>query len=382
MHRVRTRNRTLFAGLAVTLAVTGLGLYRSPADATVGQTQLANAQRMVPVIDAYTAAAKTCDLDATREAYETMESTWNSVEIYLQFMSVERYNFFEHTYLENRVEDGTGLNGGGPDTCANLSLFGDDMKVTWAEVLDFFKNSPAPCPVFDDVATLRTVNQGIRRARTAIDGYPLAVPASAMTAPDPAGAKKWWDGFVTDYPAARKLIAFRNPALATEVDGLVANVTAAFGAANAPTNYPGASAALAALAPRFNQGATLATAAGRGFIGVRKTFDPAATATQGTVGDILAALHDMRYHVSLGTLAGATTAQATYTTAVQQALSFKTGGPLTHADAALTAAVNNYVAAQTPASAKALRDQIDAAEQIFVGQSWGTKPLVDFLSRL
>ena len=67
---------------------------------------------------------------------------------------------------------------------------------------------------------------------------------------------------------------------------------------------------------------------------------------------------------------------------VQLSLSFKTGGPLTHADVALTNAVNNYVAAQTPATAKALQDQIDVAEQLFVGQYWGSDALESFLDSL
>ena len=61
-------------------------------------------------------------------------------------------------------------------------------------------------------------------------------------------------------------------------------------------------------------------------------------------------------------------------------LSFKTGGPLARADVNLTTAVNNYVAAQTPATAKALNDQINVAEQIFIGQYWGDPALVEYMS--
>jgi hypothetical protein len=329
----------------------------------------------------FTEAAKTCDLDVTRQAYEDLESHWNSVEIDIQFPSVERYNFFEHVYLENRVAEGTGLEGDELESCENMVAFAEGQAATWAEVIDFLEHSPAVSSAFDDVATLRTINQGIRLARTALDGYPEAVPASPMTAPDPAGAKAHWQQFVADYPTARPLIAFRNPALAVEVDGLVGAVSDAFAAANGP-DYPGAGAALTALSGRFSLGATLFTAAGRGNTNVRDAFDPDATETVGTTGDILAALHDMRYHVSLGTLVGATTAQASYNTAVQLALSFKTGGPLGHADVALTNAVNNYVAAQSPATAKALNDQINVAEQIFVGEYWNTPALVHFLKSL
>ena len=41
------------------------------------------------------------------------------------------------------------------------------------------------------VATLRTINQGIRQARAANNGYPEAVPHSPKTAPDAQGAKRF-----------------------------------------------------------------------------------------------------------------------------------------------------------------------------------------------
>jgi hypothetical protein len=47
---------------------------------------------------------------------------------------------------------------------------------------------------------------------------------------------------------------------------------------------------------------------------------------------------------------------------------------------ALTNAVNNYVAEQTEVTTKALRDQINVAEQIFVGQYWGDPALVEYMS--
>jgi hypothetical protein len=379
MSRTITRHRkALFAGLAVTLGVTGLGLSYNPAQARIslGENRVARAEALAAQLAEFTTAAETCDLDTTREAYEALESVWNAVEIDVQFSSVERYNFFEHVYLEDRVARGTGLEGDPVESCENMVAFAKAQEATWAEVVEFFKNSPENSPAFNDVATLRTVNQGIRLARAAIDGYPEAAPQSPMTASDPEGAKAHWETFLAEYPTARALIAFRNADLADEVDGLVAGVTAAF------ESGTGISEALAALAPRYNLGATLYTAAGRGHVAVRPEFNADDPYTQGTVGDIVRALEGMRDAVAAGTTEGAAAAQTLYQDNVQQSLSFKTGGPLTHADAALTTAVTNYVAAQTDATAKALQDQIDVAEQLFVGQYWGTPALVQFLSSL
>jgi hypothetical protein len=262
-----------------------------------------------------------------------------------------------------------------------MVAFAEAQATTWDEVVEFFKNSPENSPAFNDVATLRTINQGIRLARTAIDGYPEAVPQSDMTAPEPAAAKEHWQEFLADYPTARAIIEIRNADLATEIDGLIANVTAAF-SSGGTLDFPGASEALAALAPRYNLGATLVTAAGRGHVPTRPEFNAADPYTEGTVGDILTALEGMRANVELGTAEGGAAAKALYDEKVRLSLSFKTGGPLTHADVALTNAVANYVAAQTPATAQALEDQIDVAEQLFVGQYWGTPALVEYLESL
>jgi hypothetical protein len=342
---------------------------------------VARAERLAAELDAFTEAAKTCDLDTTREAYEALESVWNAVEIDVQFSSVERYNFFEHVYLEDRVARGTGLEGDPVESCGHMVAFAKAQAKTWDEVVEFFRNSPENSPAFNDVATLRTINQGIRLARAAIDGYPEAVPQSDMTAPDPAAAKEHFEQFLADYPTARAIIAFRNADLAEEIDGLIADVTAAF-SSGSTLDFPGASEALAALAPRYSLGATLLTAAGRGHVPTRAEFNPDDPYTEGTVGDIVTALEDMRDAVELGTAEGAAAAQALYEEKVRLSLSFKTGGPLTHADVALTNAVANYVAAQTEAPAKALQDQINVAEQLFVGQYWGTPALVQFLESL
>jgi hypothetical protein len=389
MSRALTRHRTFLAGLAMTLGVAALGVSFNPAQAkrggvgggSFGENRVARAERLATELAAFTQAARTCDLDTTREAFEALESVWNAVEIDIQFNSPERYMFFEHVYLEDRVARGTGLEGDAVEPCDVMVALAEEQAATWDEAVDFLRRSPRESPLFNDVATLRTINQGIRLARTALDGYPEAVPQSAMTEPDPRAAKKHWLAFVADYPKARALIEFRNPQLADEIDGLVRDVKAAFKGAGRP-DFPGASEALAALAARYNLAATLVTAAARGHIPVRPEFDPADPYTQGTIGDILTALEGMRENVELGTAEGAVAAQTLYLDHVQLSLSFKTGGPLTRADVALTNAVDAYVADQTPATAQALQDQIDVAEQIFVGQYWRSPRLVEFLQDL
>ena len=285
--------------------------------------------------------------------------------------------FFEHVYLQDRVVVGLGLEGDAPDDCATRVKMAEEQGETWDEAVDFLTNSTPDSGLFNDVATLRTINQGVRRARTAIDGYADAVPQSTMTASDPAGAKAHWLEFAAEYPVAREIIAFRNEALALEVDGLVAAVATAF---EGEGPFPTASAALAALAPRYNLGATLVTAAARNSLNVRPEFDPDDFYTEDSLGEMLITFGEMRDAIETGTSEGALLTQELYNDWIQVSLSFKTGGPLARADVNLTTAVNNYVAAQTPATAKALNDQINVAEQIFIGQYWGDPALVEYMS--
>jgi hypothetical protein len=54
------------------------------------------------------------------------------------------------------------------------------------------------------------------------------------------------------------------------------------------------------------------------------------------------------------------------------------GGPVARADENLAGAVAEYAAAQTPDTTRALLDQLLIAEQVFVGQYWGTPELTQY----
>src|ERR1044072_2279985 len=117
-----SRHRTLTAGLVATLSVATLGVVYNPAQArtSFGDNRVARAVGFADELRRFTATAQTCNLDATREAYEDLESHWNAVEIDIQFPSPERYNFFEHIYLETRVAEGTGLEGDPVEPCVTM----------------------------------------------------------------------------------------------------------------------------------------------------------------------------------------------------------------------------------------------------------------------
>jgi len=370
MSRV-TRKRALFAGLAVAVGASTFGGF-ALAHTSYGADRNERAQALAAALDAYTEVARGCDLDATREAYWDAEEVFNAVEIDHQFASPERYMFFEHIYIQDQVPSGLGLEGDEPYDCATIVRLAEEQAASWDEVIEYLANSPEETALFDDVATLRTVNQHIRRARQELAGLPDATPQTPSTAADPAAAAEQWTQFLADYPTAREIIAFRNADLATEIDGLVAAVTAAFDSGT------GAAEALAALAGRYGLGINLVTAAARNSVPSESTqpvFDPDAFSSADFLGDIVITFFEIRDLIAAGNVAQV---QTEYTDWIQYPLSFKTGGALTRANVAFETALADWAAAQTPETTRALLDALLIVEQIFVGQYWGTPELVEY----
>ena len=379
----KTRHRAVVAGLTVTLGISVLGVSSfNPAQAhsSYGADPVARAEALAAELAAYTEAVKTCDLNTAREAFQAAETVFNAVEIDFQFVSPEHYRFFENVYLQDQVSSGLGLEGDEPYDCATNTRLAEEQAAAWGDIVELLANSPNPGPLFDDVATLRTVNQHIRLARAELAGNPEATPQTPSTAPDPAAAAEHWAEFAADYPTARELIAFRNPDLATEIDALVEAVTAAF-AGDPAQGFPGAAEALAALAPRYGQAINLVTAAARNSVPSQSTqpvFGDENFSSVDFLGDIVLTFFEIRDLIAAGTPEAAAQIQTEYTDWLQYPLQFKTGGPLTMANVAFEIALANYVAAQTPETTKALQDALDIVEQIFVGQYWGTPELVQY----
>jgi hypothetical protein len=372
----RTTRKRALGGLVVALGVSILGATFNSASAltSYGATPVERAQALATALDAYTAAVETCDLNTAREAYQDAETVFNAVEIDHQFLSPEQYMFFEHIYIQDQVPSGLGLEGDDPYDCATNTRLAQEQAASWDAIVELIANSPDSGPLFNDVATLRTVNQAIRLARAELAGNPDATPQTEATAPDPEAAAEHWAEFVADYPTARPLIAFRNEALATEIDGLVAAVTAAF-------ESGGDAAALAALAPRYGLGINLVTAAARNSVprqSTQPTFADENFTSVDFLGDVVLTFFEIRDLIAAGTPEAAAQVQTEYNDWLQYPLSFKTGGALTRANVALETAIANYVAAQTPETTRALLDALLIAEQVFVGQYWGTPELVQF----
>ncbi|MEW6476458.1 MAG: hypothetical protein AB1679_29700 [Actinomycetota bacterium] len=376
------RTRALVAGLVVTLGVPTLGgimLNSVQAETSYGADRVARGEALAAALDAYVEGAKTCDLDAAREAHQAADAIANAVSQDAQYAAVTDYMHFSGVYLAGQVRASLGLAGEVADdyTCEERVDIAEEQAATWDHIVGIMADSPEGSPLFNDLATLRSVYQGIRLARAELSGDPAAMPQTPATAANPAAAKEHWLEFVADYPEARELIEFRNADLATEVDGLVAAVTAAF--EGDPTQgFPGAADALAALNSRYNLAQNLVAAAARNHLATRPTFDPAAWDALDTLDDVLLTIFEMRDLIALGTPEAAAQVVVEYTDWLAHPLYNRRGGAVARADENLAEAVNEYAAAQTPETTRALLDQLLVAEQAFVGQYWGTPELVQY----
>jgi hypothetical protein len=370
------------SGLVVTLGVSTLGglmFNTALAKTSYGADRVARADALSAALDAYTEAARTCDIDASREAFQAAEAIANAVSQDAQHIAVSEYMLFSGVYLAGQVRASLGLAGEVADdySCEERVDLAEEQGAAWNGIRDILANSAEGSPAFDDLATLRSVYQGIRVARAELSGAADATPQTPFSAPNPAKAKALWLEFVADYPVARELIAHRNADLATEVDGLVAAVTTAFEGDEAQ-GFPGASEALAALNGRYNLAQNMVAAAARNHQAARPTFDPTNWDALDTLDDVLLTFFEVRDLIALGTPEAAAQVAVEYDEWLAHPLYNRRGGPVARADENLAAAVAEYAAAQTPETTRALLDQLLIAEQVFVGQYWGTPELVKY----
>ena len=369
------RSRALLVGVAVALGVSSLGVFNAAqARLSFGADRLERAEGFAEALDAYVAAAQTCDLNATRVAYQAAESHLHSFEVEVQFASNDRWLNFDRIYFSEQIPSSLGIGDedAGDYTCDERVDLAEEATATWDSIIAFLGASPDDAPLWNDVHTLRAVNQSLRLADMLIEGGD-AVPDTPSNDPDPAGALAHWNEFVADYPSVRDLINSRNEELATELDGLVAAATAAFAADPAT-----AGDALGAVSSRYGLAINLVDRPARNWNHDRPTFDPDAWENLDTSADMVLTIFEIRDRIALGTPEAAAQIVTEYNDWLQYPLSRKMASITGAADAAITEAVNAYAIEQTPDTTQDLTDQLNITEQLLVGQWWNTPELNQF----
>ena len=375
-----TRNRALTAGLAVTMVVSALGVTMNSASArtSFGANRLERAQGMAEELDAFTEAARSCDLNTTREAYEVADAHLHSFEVEVQFAANDRWLEFDRIYFSEQVPASLGLNeeNAADYTCEDRVDLAEEQAAAWDTMIEFLANSPEDSPLWNDLHTLRSANQSLRLASAAIGGVE-AVPHTPSIDVDPAGAQTHALEFVAEFPTIREVINFRNAELATELDGLVAALGTAF-EGDPATGFPEGDAAIDAVSSRLGLAINLLDRPARNWSHTRPTWNPDAWEVLDQSAEQVLTIFEIRDRIALGTQAAADEIVTEYNEWLQYPLSRKMASVTGAADVALGEAVVEYKAAQTPETTQALRNQLLIAEALFVGQYWGTPELTQF----
>ena len=116
------------------------------------------------------AALQKKDIAGARAAFETYESGWNGIEMYINTRSREMYTALENNY-ESKIAEG--LKAANPDTAALLAE-ARAMLAKYNEAIGMVEKGTPLNPLFDDVARLRIVRANLLLVNPALKAGNLA----------------------------------------------------------------------------------------------------------------------------------------------------------------------------------------------------------------
>jgi hypothetical protein len=201
--------------------------------------EVASIKAVRPALVDTIAALQKGDVAGARTAFETYDSLWNGIEVYVNTRSKDFYDTLEHGF-QARIEKGLGA--ASPDTAALLSE-AQAMLVKYDEAIDLVSKSPPLNPLYDDVARLRIVRAHLREVVPALKAGNVVKARKSFSAFDGA-----WDSIedmvkahsADDYVAIEKAMIEIENALMPEkpdvaattalVNGVMAKYNAALAA--------------------------------------------------------------------------------------------------------------------------------------------------------
>jgi hypothetical protein len=110
------------------------------------------------------AALQKKDVAAAKAAFDTYDSEWNGIEVYINTRDKAMYDELEHNY-QSRITQG--LAGPNPNTAALLSD-AQAMLVKYDEAIAMVQTAAPLNPLYDDVARLRIVRAHLREVPPAL----------------------------------------------------------------------------------------------------------------------------------------------------------------------------------------------------------------------
>jgi hypothetical protein len=169
-----TLTRLILIVVATLVLLTGV----APAQTT--RFEVTSIKAIRPTLVNTIAALQKRDLQAAKEAFESYDSGWNGVEVYINVRHPEMYKELEGGYQARITQ---GLNAAMPDFAALLT----DAKAMLAkfdeEVAAIEKSAPMN-RLYDDVARLRLVRAHLREVTPALKAGKLAKAKQSFAAFD------------------------------------------------------------------------------------------------------------------------------------------------------------------------------------------------------
>ena len=289
-------------------------------------------------------------------AMEAYDGEWNGIEVWVNVRSRALYGEIETHY---QADINAALGDPKPDASAILPLV-QAMVEQYDEAIKLSDTGPALSPLFDDVATVRTVRA------------PLRTVSPALKAGDTAKASSAYAAFKAQWPTARPLFAARSADAQTETEAALGLADTAMSA-----NAAEAGPLVDKLLERYNYGVNLLNAAARNADTSKATFgadDVQAAAVLGAMqADLRASLAAWQGGNRSAAVDLARRVAGPRFESVSAALQARGG-----ADAAVKKALDAYAplaeqagdAAQTQVANKAAIEAIAIGQQALVGQFW------------
>jgi hypothetical protein len=176
------RIRHIGLGLFTALAVLGQASHAGAAEAAKPGERLdvASVKSVRPTLVDTIAALQKRDIAGAKAAFESYDSLWNGVEMYVSVRSKDMYDGLEHV-LQARIEKAFGAPN--PDVAAILAD-AQTMLAKYDEAIDMVVKAAPLNPLWDDIARLRIVRAHLREVVPALKAGNFAKARKSFAAFD------------------------------------------------------------------------------------------------------------------------------------------------------------------------------------------------------
>jgi hypothetical protein len=142
----------------------------APASKASGRFEVTSIKAVRPTLVKTVAALEKKDAAGARAAFDSYDSAWNGIEVYVNTRSTDMYNELEKNY-QVRIADG--LKAPSPDM-AKLLPDAKAMLAKYDEMIAMIEKGAPLNPLYDDVARLRIVRSHLREVNPALKAGNIA----------------------------------------------------------------------------------------------------------------------------------------------------------------------------------------------------------------